>query len=156
MRLSTSSLFVLALSSSHAFAPQSLARDFLPHSMIGGRGWDNQDYLSGLSGDDEDRAKATEDYQEYAQRRRAFEERQEAIGKTPQGKRFLENYQNRVVRQDEEEMPEEEIPVGSGGGSRMAEMMARAHRQRDPRQQMFGFDQKLAVPLEDDEENTDE
>ena len=28
--------------------------------MIGGRGWDNNDYLSGLGGDDDDRSKAQE------------------------------------------------------------------------------------------------
>ena len=129
--------------------------------MVGGRGWDNADYLSGLSGDNEDRQKAAEDYQEFSDRRRAFLDRQKEIMKSPQGRAFLEKQQQQQQQRDDDMQPgsgDEVINVtpGSGGGSRMAQMMAQAKRMKETQDQMgMGmFEQKFAVPLdEDDGEN---
>lgn len=130
--------------------------------MVGGRGWDNADYLSGLSGDNEDRQKAAEDYQEFSDRRRAFMDRQKDIMKSPEGRAFLEKQQKQQQQQqqqrDQDLQPgsgDEAINVtpGSGGGSRMAHMMAQAKRMKDMQEQMgIGiFEQKFAVPLDEDD-----
>jgi len=134
--------------------------------MIGGRGWDNQDYLSSLSGDDEDRKKSQEDYQDFSERRAAFNARQEEIMKTPQGQAFMKQRQEqqfRNLQQQQEEqdglMPENgfpfgEVSEGSGGGTRMGHMMAQAKRMQGQRSQsnmIGGFQQQLLGPLDDDE-----
>ena len=133
--------------------------------MIGGRGWDNQDYLSSLSGDDEDREKSREDYQEFSDRRAAFNKRQEEIMKTPQGQAFMKQRQEQQFRnlQEEEQNPfsEEGLPFedfqeGSGGGTRMSRMMAQAKRMQGRpggRNMMVGgMQQQLLGPLDDEEE----
>lgn len=133
--------------------------------MIGGRGWDNQDYLSSLSGDDEDREKSQEDYQEFSDRRAAFHARQEEIMKTPQGQAFMKQRQEQQFRnlQEEEQnlfsedgMPFEDFQEGSGGGTRMSQMMAQAKRmqgQRGGRNMMVGgIQQQLLGALDDEEE----
>ena len=53
------------------------------------------------------------------------------------------------------------IEPGSGGGSRMAQMMAQAKRMQrlqQPGQQggMMGFEQKFAIPLDEDEDEKEE
>ena len=133
--------------------------------MIGGRGWDNQDYLSGLSGDDEDRAKAKEDYNDFSERRAAFHERQAEIMKTPQGQAFLKQRQEQEFQNLQEEqnmfgedgLPSEEFEVGSGGGTRMSRMMAQAKRMQGrrgggPSAMIGGLGQQLLGPLDDEEE----
>ena len=133
--------------------------------MIGGRGWDNQDYLSSLSGDDEDREKSQKDYQEFSDRRAAFHARQEEIMKTPQGQAFMKQRQEqqfRNLQEDEQNlfsddgMPFEDFQEGSGGGTRMSQMMAQAKRmqgQRGGRNTMVGgIQQQLLGPLDDEEE----
>lgn len=129
--------------------------------MVGGRGWDNSDYLSGLSGDNEDRQKAADDYQEFSDRRRAFLDRQQEIIKSPEGRAFLEKQQKQKQQREDDMQPGSPIPgdeiltvtPGSGGGSRMAHMMAQAKRMKDVQSQMgMGFyEQKFAVPLDEDE-----
>lgn len=127
--------------------------------MIGGRGWDNSDYLSGLSGDEEDRQKAKEDYEEFSERRQAFMDRQQKIMETLQGQAFLDQGQEMKMGDDSMPMPmpDEEIlnvEPGSGGGSRMAQMMAQAEKMKEMKERMktMGLEQKLAVPLEDEDE----
>ena len=57
---------------------------------------------------------------------------------------------------------DEEIEEGSGGGTRMARMMAQAKRMQGGRNPMMGgpampgFQQKLAVPLDFDENANDD
>jgi hypothetical protein len=130
--------------------------------MVGGRGWDNSDYLSGLSGDDEDREKVNEDYDDFSQRRVAFEARQNEIMKTPQGKAFLEKQQQSSMMAgndfgDDGDDYEDEfanVKPGTGGGSRMAQMMARAQKmqERQAFEMRMGLEQKFAIPLDDDDE----
>ena len=169
-----SGLFLLVLSvtvmTSHAFLaliatrPTTMAHSPQSWHMVGGRGWDNSDYLSGLSGDSDDRQKAAEDYQEFSDRRRAFLDRQKEIMKSPQGRAFLEKQQQQQQQGGDDELPgnspmpgDEIINVtpGSGGGSRMAQMMAQAQRMKAMQDQMgVGFfEQKFAVPLDDEEED---
>lgn len=131
--------------------------------MIGGRGWDNNDYLSGLSGDEEDRKKSQDDYKDFSERRAAFNARQEEIMKTPQGQAFMKQMQEQQFRnlQRDELASEEDGPMfeefeeGSGGGTRMAQMMAQAKRMQGRQRGMGmigGFNQQLLGPLEDDED----
>ena len=134
--------------------------------MVGGRGWDNSDYLSGLSGEDEDREKAAEDYQDFSERRKAFMERQQEIMKTPQGQAFLEQQQqrNKVPMDDfgsndgfEDDLAN--ITPNAEGATRMAQMMAQAKRMQRMQQGgggMIGFEQKFAVPLDDDEDEDED
>lgn len=129
--------------------------------MVGGKGWDNSDYLSGLSGDEEGRQKASEDYQVFSERRAAFNERQKEMMKNPKAREFFQQQQqnmmgNRDDIEDADEFGDEfaNLEPTSGGGSRMAQMMAQAKRMQTPNQpgDMFGFQQKFAVPLDDNEE----
>jgi len=133
--------------------------------MVGGKGWDNSDFLSGLSGDEDDRKKANEEYQEFSERRKSFLDRQKDIMKTTQGRAFLEKQQQQMQGgSDDIAMPTEpdddilNVGPGSGGGSRMAQMMAQAKKMKEMQDQMkaVGFEQKLAVPLDDDEEDEEE
>jgi hypothetical protein len=126
--------------------------------MIGGRGWDNSDYLSSLSpngdgGDGNDNDDTTDEnekrhmqrYQEYSERRAAFMERQQEIMKSPQGQRFLQQLQDQEyqrLKEDERNEFEQEDVVGEAeptleGGTRMSRMMAQARRMKQ-QQQRFG------------------
>ncbi|CAJ1946223.1 unnamed protein product [Cylindrotheca closterium] len=143
---------------SNAFAPQYEKYNAVGCPMVGGRGWDNGDYLSGLGGDEGDRKKVDEDYKEFHERRNAFQERQrEYLDKSPQARAFLEQQQaqpmgNRDDLDEEDNDPFDEfsnLQVGSGGGSRMAHMMAKAKRMQEPQKSNPMFQQKLAVPLYD-------
>lgn len=157
-------LLALMLSTGDSFVPISNARIQSLIAMVGGRGWDNDDYLNGLSGDDEDRQKATEGYQEFSKSRKAFVDRQKEIMKTPEGRAFLDsrggvppgNSKMSVQRQE----PVADVKPGTGGGSRMAQMMAQAEQMKKMRQMnpsmLGGFEQKLAVPLDDEEEEDED
>ncbi len=152
-------LLIVALhgtfSDAFLFTPHDSTKSWQRVEMVGGRGWDNSDYLSGLSGDDKDRQKASEDYQEFSDRRQAFVDRQKEIMKTPQGRAFLEKQQGQQM--DSPLLPREEtssVTPGSAGGSRMAQMMEQAKRMKEMQDEMkyMGFEQKLAVPLDDDDD----
>jgi hypothetical protein len=135
--------------------------------MVGGRGWDNSDYLSSLSGDRDDRESHKEAYQEFSDRRAAFLERQEEYLKnSPQAQAFLQQRQQQeqadfpngsVVGIDNDDDDEIVYQESSGGGTRMGRMMAQAKRMHGSRRHRNlggagGFAQKLAVPLDYDEE----
>ena len=136
--------------------------------MVGGRGWDNDDYLSGLGGDEEDRRKVQENYKDFSERRAAFEDRQKELMKNPQARDFFKQQQRQQQEQqssmdgsfddDSFDYGMPDIQPGSGGGSRMAQMMAQAKRmgQPQPKDRMFGLQQKLAAPLDFEEEESEE
>jgi len=138
--------------------------------MIGGRGWDNNDYLSNLSGDEQDRTKSHEAYKDFSESRAAFNARQEEIMKTPKGKAFMkqrQEQQHQNLKQEEHQAPRSEdgiifgnSPQGSGGGTRMAQMMAQAKRmegRQSQRSNIGGFHQQLLlVPLGDDDDDDDD
>ena len=140
--------------------------------MVGGRGWDNSDYLSGLGGSDEDKNKAQEDYKEFSDRRAAFLSRQGEIMSSPQGKAFLIKQQQREQQQlkQQQQMQEEDsyedmevnfASKGSGGGTRMGRMMAQAKRMQDQQRSQGGnnmmggggFNHHISSPLDDDEDD---
>ena len=134
--------------------------------MVGGRGWDNNDFLSSLSGDDDDRSKSEEDYKDFSDRRASFNARQEEIMKTPQGKAFMkqrqeQQYQHMQQQQQLQDISEDEdifgdVPEGIGGGTRMGRMMAQAKRMQGQRSQsnmIGGFNQQLLGPLDGDDED---
>jgi hypothetical protein len=139
--------------------------------MVGGRGWDNDDYLNGLSGDDSDRQKVTEDYQDFSRNRQAFLNRQKEALNTPQGRAFLEARgvasrggipQPQDMMDLNDLVPNDpavlDVKPGTGGGSRMARMMAQAEQMKKMGRMnpmMGGFEQKFAVPLDDDETSID-
>ena len=163
--LRVSAAFVVSTGCNFGAPPSSTT--FLP--MIGGRGWDNQDYLSSLSGDDDDRAKSREEYEDFSERRKAFNARQEELMKSPQAKEFMkrrqeQQYQNLQQNEHEQMFPSDEflmddIPEGSGGGTRMGEMMARAKRMGGQRSQsnlIGGFHQQLLGPLDDEDDGDEE
>jgi hypothetical protein len=143
--------------------------------MVGGRGWDNDDYLAGLGGSDEDKNKAQEDYKEFSDRRAAFISRQGEIMSSPQGKAFLmkqqqrEQQQQKQQQQMQEDSYDEDMEVnfaskGSGGGTRMGRMMAQAKRMQDQQRSQggnhrmggSGFNQHISSPLDDVDEDDDE
>jgi hypothetical protein len=134
-------------------------------TMVGGRGWDNSDYLSSLSGDEEDRNKSLEDYEDFSERRAEFNARQAERMQTPEAQAFLKRRQEQQFRQLQQEQEEGafsnddmlfgKIEEGSGGGTRMGQMMAQAKRmqgQRGKSNVIGGFQQQFLFPLDDDEE----
>lgn len=130
--------------------------------MVGGRGWDNSDYLSGLGGDEEEREKVQKDYEDFSERRSAFEDRQRELMKNPQAQAFFRQQQQQLQQQEsmednfnEDSLNEADFSFDSGGGSRMAQMMARAKRMGQPKPQQFDFQQKFA-PLDDIDEDSDD
>ena len=130
------------------------------------RGWDNADFLEGLSGDVNKRQQAADEYREFSEKRRAHMKRQMEIMKTPQGMAFLE--QQQLGRQQQmadggsppfpDDAIFDNVQPGSGGGSRMSQMMAQAGKMKDMKAQMkeMGFEQKFAVPLDDDDDEEED
>uniref|UniRef100_A0A7S2EMM6 Cathepsin propeptide inhibitor domain-containing protein n=1 Tax=Trieres chinensis TaxID=1514140 RepID=A0A7S2EMM6_TRICV len=125
--------------------------------MVGGRGWENGNYLESLGGDDDDQKEANEKYEEFHQSRQAFLERQKKIMDTEQGKRFM---QQRMQQESDQRMtPEwdgmmmegveqtmgvveggEGFEFGSGGGSRMRNLMMKSGQmQANKRKQEGGM-----------------
>jgi hypothetical protein len=164
MRIATVSLLLVSLLSTsgtcEAFLPSSPSRAGTYCCMAGGKGWDNADYLGGLGGDEEDRRKAEEDYQDFQERRAAFDERQgEYLKNSPQAQAFLKQQQQQQQNMGNRDDPGDfgdnmqddfsKLEPGSGGGSRMAQMMAQAKRMQQPQQRNDMFEQKFA-PLDDD------
>jgi len=140
--------------------------------MIGrGPGWDNGSYLDNLGGDESDRDEANKKYNEFRDTRQAFEERQEKLLKTEQGQRFMQ--QQRMKQQSAQQAAQEAEPFGmyggvlpdddesgtnvgfgSGGGSRMRNMMRRSEQMKGHQKQVQGqqgLGQGMIFPLEDDD-----
>lgn len=138
----------------------------------GGSGWDNKDYLSSLSGDDDDLQQQNEAYQDYSERRQAFQQRQqEYMAKNEEkAKAFLQQRQEQqrqsfmnddsAFQLGEDDLEEvQEFEALSGGGTRMSRMMAQAKKMkqfggRDPMMlDGQGFVPKFAVPFDEEDEN---
>merc|ERR1719253_16764 len=124
--------------------------------MIGGRGWTNDGYLSGLCGDEDDRNKAQEDYKEFSDRRAAFLSRQSEIMKTPKGQEFLKQQQQQEQRMQQNFDDESELNVddyeASGGGTRLMRLMAQGNRNLNERKngRLGGINHQRLDPLHDD------
>ena len=122
--------------------------------------------MGALSGDEEERKQSTDDYQDFSERRKAFEERQMERMQSPQARAFMEQQRQRnnamppsdgdpfATYDDDDDM----IQPGSGGGSRMAQMMAQAKQKQRAMGGMrtnFGMEQKF-LDLDDDNEDDDQ
>lgn len=166
-------LFLLLGPSSNSVAdsflhPHSCQRSVFALSSLGGGGWGNDDFLSSLSGDSDDRDDAQQKYEDYREAREAFDERNKQRLESPEGKRFMQQIQN--SEQNVRSMPPnsdgaffEDMGFGTSlpkeGGSRFSNMM----NQAAARQQHGGlgelgspfFEQKFAVPLEEEEDKED-
>ena len=132
---------------------------------VGGGGWGNDDFLSSLSGDSDDRDDAQQKYEEYREAREAFDERNRQRLESPEGKRFMQQIQNseqnvRSISPNSDGGFFEDIGFGTSlpqeGGGRFSNMM----NQATARQQQGGlgspfFEQKFAIPLDDEEEEED-
>ena len=135
----------------------------------GQQGWDNANYLEGLSGSEEARQDQAQAHQEFSNRRKAFLERQEQLRNTPQGRQFYES-RNRAMQQDMrnanddgDDVDDESLwhPSSStpnmAGGTRFQHMMNQSAKLKQQMQNPAlgggGFQEKLAVPLDDDKES---
>lgn len=146
-----------------------------PLHMVGGRGWDNQDYLSSLSGDEDDREKVQEEYQDFSDRRAAFLERQEKILKTPRGQAFMKQQQDLQAQRMAEGVDNSgnnskeddgndfvNISETSEGGTRMSQMLAQAQRMKAQQRAgrmggmqggaRFMMEQKFAFDLDEEDD----
>ena len=127
--------------------------------MIGGRGWTNDGYLSGLCGDEDDRNKAQEDYKEFSDRRAAFLSRQSEIMKTPKGQEFLKQQQQQEQRMQQIFDDESELNVDdyetSGGGTRFGRLMMKKGKVRN-NGRLGGINHQRLDPLHDDDDDDDE
>lgn len=199
--LAAAALLVLTVSQASAFAPVTSAnigrsspttttatitttQSSVVVLFVGGKGWENNDYLDSLGGNQEDRKQAREGYEEFHKSRQDFLKRQQERMNTPQGKKFMEQQQQQQQQggnrgnswlEDGNGDDEDEYSFGgpvddydnigeSSGGSRLRDMMQKA-KQRQRQQQRgtgapdpyAGLQQKFIVPLDDeDEENKDE
>ena len=144
--------------------------------MVGGKGWDNNNYLDGLDGSEEDRELSNEQYKEEAEARNAFMERQRERMNNPATKKFMEQLQK---QREAGTTPGYGMSIGGGGGmddfdndmptpnsihggSRFSSMMSKSKQmQQQGRGGMMGrggmppgmggfLEQKFAVPLDDD------
>ena len=130
-------------------------------AMIGGRGWGNDDFLSGLGGSDEEKQEAKEKYDEFKETRESFNKRQKERMESPAGQKFMQdmmqNQQQEMSRTsdlDSEGGFFEDMGFGSmpnEGGSRFENMTIQARNAKKSGRfaAMDQFDQKLAIPLDD-------
>jgi hypothetical protein len=159
LALSLLSLLTPFLSAAAFFPSAQQQKSASRRFMGGGPTWDNSDYLSGLGGDEEDRQKVQDDYQGFSQRRQDLQARQEEIMKTPQGRAFLEQQNTKMETRndsvdDTPDDPYANVQPGSGGGSRMGQMMVQAEKMKkiQEAEMMLGMEQKFAIPLDDDDD----
>ena len=153
-------------------------------NMIGGKGWDNNSYLDGLDSDDEEELLSrNQRYQEESKARKEFMERQRERMANPQAQKFMEQFQQMQRRDDvdfdndNEGDDEMVMPNSIHGGSRFQNMMSQSQRMQQMQGRgggrgggmggmgrggganmppgLGGFEQKLAIPLDDDDYDAD-
>ncbi|CAB9516103.1 expressed unknown protein [Seminavis robusta] len=137
--------------------------------MVGGKGWENNDFLDSLGGGDEDREQAQQNYEQFKETRESFNQRQAERMKSPQAQAFLKQQQSRAQQEsffDDDDSLEDESygDLGvSSGGSRFRNLMQKSQQMKrgmggggasfvDP---STGLEQKFVVPLEPDEGASD-
>eukprot|EP00553_Chaetoceros_curvisetus_P007024 CAMPEP_0204632298 /NCGR_PEP_ID=MMETSP0717-20131115/24708_1 /ASSEMBLY_ACC=CAM_ASM_000666 /TAXON_ID=230516 /ORGANISM="Chaetoceros curvisetus" /LENGTH=159 /DNA_ID=CAMNT_0051650125 /DNA_START=85 /DNA_END=564 /DNA_ORIENTATION=+ len=147
--------------------------------MAGGRGWGNDDFLSSLGGSDEERDDEQQKYNEFKSSREAFDQRQQERMNSPSGQKFMQDMRDRqgMMPPSRDENLDSDggffadmgfrggeggnaVPEGKG---RFASMMnqAQSRMQGGPagipgRSGLGGFEQKLAIPLDDDDDEDGE
>ena len=134
----------------------------------GGMGWGNNDFLSSLSGDSDDRDEETKKYNEFKDARESFEERQRERMNSSAGQKFMQ--QQNLAKQrggnqhvDSEGNFFEDMGFGDipqeGSASRFGSMMRQASARAQGNQPGMGnpieFEQTFAVPLDEMESNED-
>lgn len=149
---------------------------------VRGGGWGNDDFLNSLSGDEEERQNETQNYSKYKETKEAFNKRQQERMDTPAGRQFMQQQKElkeKELRNREERNRNdldgtgsffEDMGVGMGmdenmmnggdasGSARFRHMMNQASSRMEGQrgvgdgQPSFGFEQKFAIPLDDDDE----
>lgn len=132
---------------------------------VGGKGWENNNYLDSLGGNDQDREKAQKEYQDFHTSRQAFLKRQEERSQTPEGQKFLQQREQQQQQKSFNDYSSDDDGEGdffanlgdSSGGSRFRRLMQQAQRkdQQASKRTSFidpatGLEMKFAVPLEED------
>jgi len=141
--------------------------------MVGGKGYDNNSYLDNLSGEmDEEKREELQNqtYSDFRKEKERWDEmrlKQAEFMKTERGQSFM-RAQEEAQRGGEFDddmgmsanmgMEEPSTFVGSGGGSKLKQMMHRAKQsQRINRQNdMMGDDMMFGLVKDDDEEEDDD
>jgi len=130
--------------------------------------WANEDFLSSLGGSDEDRSQEKEKYEEFKETREAFDKRQMERMNTPSGRKYMRDMMKKqqqlpTMRKDVDSagdffanmrMDGDGKAGGEEGASRFASMMNQAASRKGGRPGMMtpsGFEQKLAISLDDDD-----
>lgn len=139
--------------------------------IASGRGWGNDDFLSSLGGDNDEREDEVEKYNNYKKSREEFDQRQRERMESPAGQQFMKQQQQMMAQQQQarEAMNRGDIEstgeffqdlgmdnFPDEGDSRFGNMMRQASAGGMGRPGMgrsFGvtFEQKLAIPLDDDD-----
>ena len=169
------SAFLLESACSFCIRPSKPINQVMSLAMVGGSGpgWDNGSYLDGLGGDDDDQTNAEQDYQQFKETRAAFLKRQEERLNSKAGQEFLQKQQQREENQvigDDDEFTSRDDSKSSRQPSRFQNMMEQTkgrmegdgggRGQRPPGLDWMrgppGLEQKLAIPLDYDEEEDEE
>jgi hypothetical protein len=111
--------------------------------MVGGngKGWSNDNFLDGLGGNDQDRQKSQDEYQEFKESREAFVERQatykRSSANSEAGRRFMKDRANAMNRQQGQQQRQQGQQSGDSflGANQMM---------TGP----VGFEQMLGIPLD--------
>jgi hypothetical protein len=136
--------------------------------IAAGGGWGNDDFLSSLGGNDEERDDEREKYNEFKSTREAFDERQRDKMESPAGQKFMQQQRESMAQQQQarealnrddgdstgeffQDLGMENFP--SEGDSKFGNMMRQASGSGmggGPFMDV-GFEQKFAIPLDDEE-----
>lgn len=177
--MSRISVFLLLFSPSaiYAFAPISFAglkcsnmtlkTDRIRITMVGngGQGWRNDDFLSSLGSNEEERDRVAGEYKDFKKSRESFQKRQMERMNSPEFKRFQEQLMSqRLQRQEVSDAEDsdggffEDMGIFQGREeSRFGNMMRQAQMKQSMGPNDFGsiysagFEQKFGVPLDDDD-----
>ena len=137
-------LTILQVQNTTAFTHSNMKTLKAHTALMAGRGWENDSFLDNLGGKKDDAEREREERDKYekfrAQKAKMDEMRrkQEEFFKTEQGQRFLLSRQNQTNDDIDFEsqdgimmgqgIDDDNIVLGSGGGSRFHAMMKRAER----------------------------
>jgi hypothetical protein len=130
----------------------------------GGQGWRNDDFLSSLGSNDEERDRVAGEYKDFKKSRESFQKRQMERMNSPEFKRFQEQLMSqRLQRQEVNDAEDsdggffEDMGIFQGTEeSRFGNMMRQAQMKKSMGTNDFGslysagFEQKFGVPLDDD------
>lgn len=158
--------FILKVNSFTDLGFSTIRKSLINFKMAGGggQGWRNDDFLSSLGGNEEDREEMSKNYEAYKTSRESFEKRQLERMKSPEYQKFQqtmsENLQNQRIRpmDDDGDFFNDMNTLRRADESRFQTMMRQA--QRNVRMgsnpllgyDRLGFEQQLGVPLDDSDD----